>query len=180
MEKISRFVLFFSFWLLTLNVMAGDFKVGTKKDLENLLKKIPASFQKEFWYGEVASKDRKAPCGFEIKGKDGKIQSEGLSLFIGDIDNTGEPKYILVSRCSGSIRADTILEVFRKEDSLFTPIGFWKVLEKEGLDGSNLPLNIDKPFLAKENGKTIIHFANPKEKWIWEGDKISELKSKKP
>ena len=180
MEKISRIVLFFSFWLLSSIAMAGDFKIGNKTDLERLLKKIPASFQNEFWYGAVASKDKKAPCGFEIKGKDGKIQSEGLSLFIGDIDNSGEPKYILVSRCSGSIRADTILEVFRKEDSLFTPIGFWKVLEKEGLDGSNLPLNIDKPFLTKENGKTIIHFTNPKEKWIWEGGKISELKSKKP
>jgi len=173
----SQLVLLFSFWLLALNAMAGDFKVGTKKDLENLLKKIPVSFQNEFWYGVVASKDRKAPCGFNIKGKDGKILPDGLSLFIGDIDNTGEPKYILVTRCSGTIRADTILEVFRKDDSLFTPIGFWKVLQKQGLDGSNLPMNIDKPFLSKENGKTIIHFKNPKEKWIWEGDKISALKS---
>ena len=176
----SQLVLLFSFWLLTLNAMAGDFKVGTRKDLENLLKKIPASFQKEFWYGEVASKDRKAPCGFEIKGKDGKVLSEGLSLFIGDIDNGGEPKYILVSRCNGSIRGDGIEEVFRKDGDLFSPIGFAKILEKNNLDGSKLPMNIDKPFLAKENGKTIIHFANPKEKWIWEKDKISELKSKKP
>jgi hypothetical protein len=179
-KKLPQLGIFLVILFLLSNAMAGDYKIGTKSDLQKLLKKIPASFKKEFWYGEVASKDRKAPCGFEIKGKDGKILSDGLSLFIGDIDNGGEPKYILVTRCSGTIRADTILEVFRKEDSLFTPIGFWKVLEKDGLDGSNLPMNIDNPFLSKENGKTIIHFTNPKEKWIWEGDKISELKSKKP
>ena len=178
--KKSQLVLLFSFWLLTLNAMAGDFKVGTKKELEKLLKKIPASFQKEFWYGVVASKDRKAPCGFEIKGKDGKILPNGLSLFIGDIDNTEEPKYIFISRCNGSLGTDSIIEVFRKDGDSLTPLGFWKVLEKNGLDGSNLPMNIDNPFLSKEKGKTIINFANPKEKWIWEGDKISELKSKKP
>jgi hypothetical protein len=177
MKKISQFVLFF---LLSFTAMAGDFKVGTKTDLERLLKKIPASFQNEFWYGVVASNDRNAPCGFEIKGKDGKIQSDGLSLFIGDINNGGGPKYILTTRCSGSIRADTIIEVFRKNENSFSPIGFWKVMEKNNLDGSNLPMNIDKPFLSKENGKIIIHFKNPKEKWIWEGDKISELKSEKP
>lgn len=180
MGKISNFTIFVLFWLLTSNVMAGDFKVGTKTDLERLLKKIPASFQNEFWYGVVASNNKNAPCGFEIKGKDGKIQSDGLSLFIGDIDNSGEPKYILVSRCSGSIRADTFIEVFRKVGGPYIPLGFWKVLEKDGMDSSSLPMNIDKPFLSKENGKIIIRFKNPKEKWIWENGKISQLKSKKP
>lgn len=158
--------------------MAADFKVGTRADLVNILRKIPTSFQNELWYGVVASKDRKAPCGFDMKGKDGKIRSEGLSLFIGDIDNGGEPKYILVTRCSGTIRADIIVEVFRKIGNSFLPLNFDKVLEKNNLDGSKLPMNIDKPFLSKENGKIIIRFENPKEKWIWEGDKISPLKTK--
>lgn len=158
--------------------MAADFKVGTRANLVDFLKKIPTSFHNEFWYGTVASKDKKAPCGFEIKGKDGKILPDGLSLFIGDINNGGEPKYILVTRCSGTIRADTFIEVFRKEEDSYIPLGFWKVLEKLGLDGSNLPMNIDKPFLSRENGKIIIHFKNPKEKWIWEGNKFSPVKVK--
>ncbi len=160
------------------NALAADFKIGTKSELERVLKKIPENFQKEYWYGTVASKDKKAPCGFEIKGQDGKLLSGGLSLFIGDIDNGGEPKYILISRCSGSIRADTFIEVFRKVGKSFIPLGFWKVLENDGMDGSSLPLNIDKPFLSKENGKIIIRFKNPKEKWLWDNNKISPLKSK--
>lgn len=153
-------------------------KTASFAELSQLLKNLPPESKKEEWYGSLDDNDKNGgACGFGVKNKSGVVMPEGLALFVGDFNNDHEEEYVLVSRCGGSLRTDTLLNVYKKKGKKFVSLKFDSLLDKNGLDGSKIPLNIGKPFLTKENDKMVIHFANPAESWLWQGDSFTKLKS---
>ena len=146
------------------------------QELKDFFSRLPKASKDSDWYGNPSADSGR--CGIAIENrKDGSTEG-GLNLFIGDINNDGLDEFVLVHRCGGSSRTDTILDVFQKDGESYKNLGFDSLLEKNGLDGSKLPMNIGTPMLSKEGGKVVVRFDSPRETWIWEKDKIGRLDTK--
>lgn len=166
------FVLFLILPLLSTNIYAAAeaSRIASLKELKDVFNKLPQTAKRSDWFGEPG--ENSGRCGVGIKDEKGKYKEGGINLFIGDINNDGVDEYALVHRCGGSLKTDTILEVFQREGPSFKSLNFDSVLEKNGLDGSKIPLNIKVPLLSKKNRKNVINFDSPRETWTWEKDKF--------
>ena len=71
-------------------------------EMQSFLDSVQPEYGKEHWFGKVDSEDSLAKCGFAIKKENGSLQADGISLFIGDVNNDGKDEYVLVDRCGGS------------------------------------------------------------------------------
>jgi hypothetical protein len=175
-----RLIFALSLFLLSSSSFAKETAVermGTFEEVRQLLKNIPAESKNADWYGSLDDSDKKpGACGFGVRDKSGEVMAGGIVLHVGDANNDGIDEYILVSRCGGSLNTDTILEVFQRHKKSYRSLNFDKILEKNGLDGSKVPLNIDSPFLVREKGAITMHFKSPQEIWTWKNDTFTQQK----
>lgn len=132
--------------LLTL-LLSNAFAADKVQEIKDFFSHVDAASKKADWYGKPTEDG--GDCGVVVELPDGNTEQR-VTVIQGDINNDGVNEYVLLNHCGGSLDTDTILEAFQKRGDTYESLNIDKVLEKNGIDGSQIPFHFAKPFWPKK------------------------------